>query len=274
MQQSYQDAMAFVRKYGKPDLFVTFTCNPTWPEIVTNLLPGQTPSDRPDLVSSVFYLKMKSLIADLMTGRIFGEPVGFVSVVEFQKRGLPHMHLLLTLAQTAKPHSSGDIDQFVMAELPPNDVANAELRRLVLKHMVHGPCGELNDSSPCMVTKQIDGHEERVCSKKFPRKFQPETVFDEDRGVCYRRRNDGRNWERVRTFDIDNRWVVPYNRYLMLKYGAHINVEICESHGGSVKYLYKYIFKGYDRASVEFSVAAGHAASDLGQPVRHHDEIK
>ena len=26
--QNYQDAMAIVAKYGKPELFVTFTCNP------------------------------------------------------------------------------------------------------------------------------------------------------------------------------------------------------------------------------------------------------
>nr|CDJ83292.1 uncharacterized protein LOC100903664 [Haemonchus contortus] len=34
MVQSYQDAMAIVAKYGKPDLFITFTCNPAWREIV------------------------------------------------------------------------------------------------------------------------------------------------------------------------------------------------------------------------------------------------
>ncbi|GBL84498.1 hypothetical protein AVEN_117242-1 [Araneus ventricosus] len=33
MQQNYQDSMAMVRKFGKPDLFLTFTCNPPWSEI-------------------------------------------------------------------------------------------------------------------------------------------------------------------------------------------------------------------------------------------------
>ena len=33
MQQNNQDATAIVRKFGRPDLFITFTCNPTWPEI-------------------------------------------------------------------------------------------------------------------------------------------------------------------------------------------------------------------------------------------------
>src|SRR6185369_2877608 len=39
MYQRYQDAMALVQVYGKPDLFITITCNPWWPEIVSELLP-------------------------------------------------------------------------------------------------------------------------------------------------------------------------------------------------------------------------------------------
>ena len=42
MTQKFQDAMAIVRTYGRPDLFVTFTCNPTWREITENLLPNQS----------------------------------------------------------------------------------------------------------------------------------------------------------------------------------------------------------------------------------------
>ena len=40
MHQKYLDAMAFVAKKGKPDLFITFMCNPKWCEIKENLLPG------------------------------------------------------------------------------------------------------------------------------------------------------------------------------------------------------------------------------------------
>ena len=39
-QQCYQDAMAIVNEKGKPDIFLTMTCNPNWPEIQENLLPG------------------------------------------------------------------------------------------------------------------------------------------------------------------------------------------------------------------------------------------
>jgi hypothetical protein len=48
-------------------------------------------------------------------------------------------------------------------------------------------------------------------------------------------------------FVFDNRWVVPYNPYLTMRYQCHINVEVCSSIT-AVKYLYKYVYKGHDRA--------------------------
>ena len=53
----YEYAMAIVNKKGKPDIFLTMTCNSNWTEIQENLLLGQQPSDRPDLVARVFHLK-------------------------------------------------------------------------------------------------------------------------------------------------------------------------------------------------------------------------
>ncbi len=47
---------------------------------------------------------------------------------------------------------------------------------------------------------------------------------------------------------VDNQWIVPYNLHLATKYHAHINVEICSSIS-AVKYLYKYVYKGPDRAT-------------------------
>ena len=40
---------AIVRRYGKPDYFITFTANPGWPEIADNLAPGDHAVNRPDL---------------------------------------------------------------------------------------------------------------------------------------------------------------------------------------------------------------------------------
>jgi hypothetical protein len=51
IQQLFQDSMALVYHFGKPALFITFTANPHWPEIVDALLPGQQPTDQPDLIA-------------------------------------------------------------------------------------------------------------------------------------------------------------------------------------------------------------------------------
>ena len=51
MHEKQCDAMAYVRRMGRADFFITMTCNPEWPEIVENLLPGQKSQDRPDLVA-------------------------------------------------------------------------------------------------------------------------------------------------------------------------------------------------------------------------------
>jgi hypothetical protein len=63
--------------------------------------------------------------------------------------------------------------------------------------------------------------------------------------------------------------VVPYNPYLSLLFNCHINVEVCTS-VAAVKYLYKYVYKGHDRAQVD--VAAPDGATPA-QP-RMRDEIK
>lgn len=40
LTQIYYDSMAIVASYGKPDLFITITCNPKWKEILENIFPG------------------------------------------------------------------------------------------------------------------------------------------------------------------------------------------------------------------------------------------
>lgn len=56
----------------------------------------------------------------------------------------------------------------------------------------------------------------------------------------------------VRNAELDNQWVVPYNRDLLVKYQCHMNVEIC-CHARSLKYLFKYCLKGHDTATVEIN---------------------
>ncbi|MDV3166734.1 MAG: hypothetical protein Q8807_03780, partial ['Waltheria sp.' little leaf phytoplasma] len=71
---NYQDAMTICRWVGYPNLFITFTCNPFWPEIKRELLNRkQSSEDRPDLLARVFKIKLDHLIKQLKKGKIFGK---------------------------------------------------------------------------------------------------------------------------------------------------------------------------------------------------------
>ena len=118
MWQLYHHAMAIVWYCGKPDLFISMTANPKWPEITSALLPGQTAQDRPDLVARVFRLKFNELLNDFTHDNIFGEATGHVYAIEFQKRGLPHARILLILKSDYKPRDPADYDRMVSGELP------------------------------------------------------------------------------------------------------------------------------------------------------------
>ena len=76
----------------------------------------------------------------------------------------------------------------------------------------------------------------------------------------YRRRpgDNGRS-VKVMNVDVDNRWVFPYNPWLLLKYGAHINLEACMPIK-SVKNICTstYVYKGYDCIQLEFSEKLNH----------------
>ena len=137
--------MAICRKYHKPDLFITMTCNPKWPEIQSQLLPGQTAQDRPDIAARVFKLKKDQLIDDLVHGQILGTVVAYIYVIEFQKRGLPHAHILLILPDHDRLVTPAMVDSIVSAELPPspmdaeNEVAKKQremLEDIVISSMI------------------------------------------------------------------------------------------------------------------------------------------
>ncbi|PKY32527.1 hypothetical protein RhiirB3_315689, partial [Rhizophagus irregularis] len=94
------------------------TCNPKWPEITEALLSNQNAQDRPDLISCVFNMKLKSILNDILKKDIFGKVIAYLNTIEFQKRGLPHAHLLLILAQEYKPKTVDDYNAIISAEIP------------------------------------------------------------------------------------------------------------------------------------------------------------
>ncbi|OWZ11532.1 Helitron helicase [Phytophthora megakarya] len=219
------------------------TCNPNWPEIKENLRRGQKASDRPDIVARVFMQKLKELNKDLDEG-VLGIQAARVHVVEYQKRGLPHAHILLILRPEDKPVSAEDVDNLVCVdnlvwvELPDKD-KYPELYETVISSMMHGPCGKQNPRSPCMknVSETIFGRatmsEDKYAAYRRPRR--PHEFFS----------HKGNVWNNATV----NQWVVPFNPFLSQKYNWHVNVEICATNK-AIKCIYKYVYKDSDMTTI------------------------
>ncbi|CAF3665690.1 unnamed protein product [Rotaria socialis] len=155
-----------------------------------------------------------------------------------QKRGLPHAHCLFTLSDEDKIKTADDVDNIISAELPDRNV-QSELYNIIITQNIHGPYGRLNP-------KSIYGY------------------------PIYRRRNNSNETHFTRNkIQVDNRFVVPYNSFLSLKYNAGINVELCST-VKDIKYINNYITKGYDCARIGVQVNA----NDNLEKVVDYDEIK
>jgi len=82
----------------------------------------------------------------------------------------------------------------------------------------HGtrPCGSINKKSPCMGGDK--------CVKSFPKPFSQSTIVNDNGYPTYRRRDTG-VVHRLKCgqthFDVNNRWIVPYNPWLSLKFDSH-----------------------------------------------------
>ncbi|GBM01800.1 hypothetical protein AVEN_205464-1 [Araneus ventricosus] len=122
------------------------------------------------------------------------------------------------------------------AEIP-SSIENPRLHEIVTKCSTHGPCGIDYLGTPFMEAGQ--------CKKMFPKEFQTETTMNVSGYPLYRRRPGDTAYVRGR--EMDNRFVVPYNPYLLLN--AHINVEIFTCLR-AVKYIYEYIYKRFDCANM------------------------
>src|SRR5436305_4861474 len=79
-------------------------------------------------------------------------------------------------------------------------------------------------------------------------KFTAITATNKFGYPTYRRRDNGCTIRKGNN-NLNNRWIVSYNPYLCQKYDCHINVEVCSSIC-SVKYLYKYVYKGSDHVII------------------------
>ncbi|XP_056642867.1 uncharacterized protein LOC130449210 [Diorhabda sublineata] len=228
-----------IARHGKPDLFITMTCNPRWPEIIDNLGPHQKWENRPDLVCRVFHAKLLELMDDLTQKQIFGVVKNYHYVIEFQKRGLPHAHIVLTMQTDDKVLDVETVDAIVQAYIPDKNTQRI-LYGLVRDFHVHAPCGQLNMFAKCMMNGQ--------CKKFYPKPYRTHTSLHMggNKRPEYKRPDDGRTiYVDANRCRVTNRRIVPYNAYLLSKYQCHINIEVVGSFY-TMKYLHKYIQKGSD----------------------------
>jgi hypothetical protein len=116
-QQLYQDSMSIVIEHGKPDLLLTYTYNPKSKSLQHELKHGQSACDRPDLITRDFENYRKKLMWLLVKMEIFGKIKAFVWVRENQKRGLPHIHLIIFLDKENKLDLTA-IDNIISARIP------------------------------------------------------------------------------------------------------------------------------------------------------------
>lgn len=91
---------------------------------------------------------------------------------------------------------------------------------------------------------------------KFPKTFQSQTIYNLN-GYLRCRSRDTKLSFKVGNAEINNRRIVSYNPYLNLKINCHITVEVCTSMK-SVKYLFKYVYKGHDCVNIEITESITH----------------
>ncbi|KAF6151578.1 hypothetical protein GIB67_021764 [Kingdonia uniflora] len=218
MSEIFQDSMATTHHNNHLDIFLTMMANPNWPEIKRALLPHQTATDIPDLVTSVFELKRRALMKE-KKGKAFGPVVVYVYTKNLQPR-------------------------IISAEFPDESIDLA-LYQTIKRCMIHGPCGTRNLRMACM--------ENGKCIKRYLRIYTKTITIDTDGYPVYRLRETDIVYKLANGQQVYNRDVVPHNLYLTRMFDCHINVEVCVE-VQCVKYIHKYIYKGHDRYTLVFYV--------------------
>ena len=180
----------------------------------------------------VFKQKLAKLMSSLRT--IFpnaGRLMYSITSIEFQKRGLPHAHILLKYTQDClRPEH---IDQVISATLP-TDSADAMLVSKFMVHPSHPPGVISNippDSDHPLKYCERWKNNARVCRFGYPKPITPETTFSENGRVQYLRHHK------------HDENIVPHCLPLLRKFRSHMNMEIGGS-GQLFQYLFKYIHKG------------------------------
>uniref|UniRef100_A0A1I7T222 ATP-dependent DNA helicase n=1 Tax=Caenorhabditis tropicalis TaxID=1561998 RepID=A0A1I7T222_9PELO len=264
-------AVTISNTLGNPHLFITFTGNPMWPEIKRECAANKCDwSDIPEFVNRVFKRKFELFLEDVIgkskksskhrgklmrQAGIFGPVKWYNYSVEFQQRGMPHCHLLISLETPIT--SAEQVDEIISAEVPkmpkaedfPTDrafQANKRYYNAVRSFMVHHPCKGI----PNAYCNQEKKPHLNQCTKGFPKKLTDHTILSDNQYPDYKR-DSGNTYtihKNNQVFFAGDEYVVSHNPYLLTKYNCHVNVV---SSIKTMKYMFKYIHKGADRVLLE-----------------------
>ncbi|KAL3122114.1 hypothetical protein niasHT_001654 [Heterodera trifolii] len=186
-QQKYADLMTIVRNLGNPTWLGLSPSpgNPSWPELKEALQGRQQYTHRADIVCRIFMDKAAEFVRDLVEKNVLGKVAGWCYSVEHQKRGMPHIHMLLILQERERVLTPENVDQYVFARIPPlppmedMSVEANQQRRLwhyVTTMMLH------DCNSACT---EVDEQGRTRCRKHFPKPYSDLTELSEVRYTSY-----------------------------------------------------------------------------------------
>ena len=271
-QRMYEDCTTVMARVYNPRyarLFITFTNNRKWPEFSETIYRnGQAFTDRFDMWMRIWKIKVDEFHRDLDEKHIFGNVLAYGESTEYQNRGGAHIHRVMQSDILAIPEV---IENYIWAHIPvlPDADDDSDIARMfrdireLISLQLH-TCGENFCGGP--------GDHGR-CRKRFPEPFSNVTILHPDRPAQYYRPSpeDGgskltfRRGKQIKEYD--NRWIVPYNPYVLLKYKVHHNILFAYGSKANIKYAMSYPFKGPGFAYLECKEVAGKI--DVDEPAQY-----
>ena len=240
MKIKKQNVFALIRIFDKFIFFIIFICNSNWKKIKRDLFVDVFAINRSNFVARVFQLKLKKFMKNFTKNHVLNETKTHIYVIEFQKRNLFHVHILI-IANFENDVNSKNVDKIVKTIIF-DSKKNRKFYDLIFKHMIH---------KNCLKNANVVCHDEKNnCIKYFFKSLCEKIDL-----------NDFSNYSKLTRFVMsfientswNNTWMMLYNSWILKKYQTYINVEIC-IFVKSVFYLYKYIYKKNDFVNVFITI--------------------
>ncbi|XP_076059473.1 uncharacterized protein LOC143036104 [Oratosquilla oratoria] len=121
---------------------------------------------------------------DLTIKNVFGRVKAHLLSVEWQKRGLPHVQILLWMER----HVTADFVSRVISSEIPDKNKEPRLYEIVTTNMIHGPCRGFDESQ---LRCQGKYGSKSLCGKSFPKVCKGDMYFGNNEYPLYRRRAVG-----------------------------------------------------------------------------------